>query len=97
MKSATSTSQNPQGNLIFECIHQAIGNVLRIIVVTKDPKSIHQAKQVINKKTLALTMKACCCATTNGMIGGYSAGALAFKHDMLLDIPATCSRYYNVT
>ena len=82
---STSTARNPQGNSIVERIHQAIGNVLRIIVATEDPKSVHQAKQVINK-TLALTMKACRCAT-NGTIGGYSAGALAFKRDMLLDIP----------
>ena len=81
----TSTSRNPQGNSIIERIHQAIGNVLRIVVVAEDPKTVHQATQVINK-TLAICMKACRCAS-NGTLGGYSSGALAFKRDMYMDIP----------
>ena len=66
-------------------IHQSVGNVLRIVVQVEDPKTIHEATQVIHK-TLALTMKACRCAT-NGTLGHYTSGALAFKRDMLMNIP----------
>ena len=51
----------------------------------EDPKTGNEATQVIHK-TLALTMKACRCAT-NGTLGHYTSGALAFKRDMLMNIP----------
>ena len=80
-----SISRNPQGNSIIERIHQSVGNVLRIVTQAEDPKTVHEATQDIHK-TLALTMKACRCAT-NGTLGHYTSGALAFKRDMLMNIP----------
>ena len=81
----TSTSRNPQGNSIVERIHQAIGNVLRITIASEDPKTMHEAKAVIDK-TLATAMHACRCAT-NSTIGNHTSGALAFHRDMFLNIP----------
>ena len=80
-----SSSCNPQGNSIIERIHQSVGNVLQILVQAEDLKTVHEATQVI-QKTLALTVKACRCAT-NGTLGHYTSGALAFKCDMLMNIP----------
>ena len=55
------------------------------MVQAEDPKTVDKATQVIHK-TLTLTMKACRC-TTNGTLGHYTSGALAFKRDMLMNIP----------
>ena len=82
---STSTSRNPQGNSIIERIHQSIGNVLRIVIEAEDPKTTSQAKRVIDK-TLAICMRACRCAS-NGTLGGFASGSLAFKRDMYMDIP----------
>ena len=79
------TSRNPQGNSIVERIHQAVGNVLRIVVKDENPRSPAEGRRVI-EKTLATAMHACRCAT-NGTIGNLSAGALAFHRDMFMDIP----------
>ncbi|MEM7375831.1 MAG: hypothetical protein AAF587_44995, partial [Bacteroidota bacterium] len=82
---STSSSRNPQGNAMIERIHQSMGNVLRIAVMAENPKTIHEATQVI-RKTCAITMHACRCAS-NGTLGNTSSGALAFGRDMLMDIP----------
>ena len=52
------------------------------MVQAENPKTVHEATKVIHK-TLTLTMKACWCAT-NGTLGHYTSGALAFKRDMLM-------------
>lgn len=82
---SASTSHNPHGNSMIERNHQAIGQVLCTIVVAHNPKSVEEGKAVI-AETLATAMHACHCAT-QGSIGNNSAGALAFHHDMFLDIP----------
>ncbi len=82
---STSTSRNPQGNSLIERIHQTIGQVLRAVVTTKNPKSVHEGKAVI-EETLATAMHACRCACTSSL-GYNSPGALAFHRDMFLDIP----------
>ena len=72
----TSAPRNPQGNSINERIHQSIENVLRIVVASENPRSLHEGQQVI-KKTLAIAMHACHCAT-NTSIGNFSSGGLPF-------------------
>ena len=57
-----SSSCNPKGNSIIKRIHQSVGNVLQIVTQAEDLKTVHEATQIIYK-TLALTMKACRCAT----------------------------------
>ena len=85
MAHSTSTSRNPQGNSLIERIHQSIGQVLRTVVTSKDPKSVHQGNEVI-RETLATAMHACRCAGSNAL-GNHSPGAVAFGRDMFLDIP----------
>ena len=62
----TSTSRNPQGNSIIESTHKAIGQVLRMVVAAKDPKTIHEANAVI-EETLATAMHACRCANSESL------------------------------
>ena len=81
----TSTSRNPQGNSLIERIHQTIGQVLRTVVVAKNPKSHHDADVVI-EETLATAMHACRCACSHSL-DYNSPGSLAFGRDMFLDIP----------
>ena len=82
---STSTSRNPQGNSLIEAIHKSIGQVLRTVVAAKNPRTVHEAKAVI-EETLATAMHACRCASSSSL-GGNSPGALAFGRDMYLDIP----------
>jgi hypothetical protein len=55
---STSTSRNPQGNSLIEQIQQTIGQVLRTVLVAKDPKSVTEGNQVV-EETLATAMHAC--------------------------------------
>ena len=82
---STSTSRNPQGNSLIERIHQTIGQVLRTIVVARNPKSVHEGQAVIDE-TLATAMHACRCACSNSL-DYNSPGSLAFGRDMFMDIP----------
>ena len=82
---STSTSRNPQGNSLIERIHQTIGQVLRTVLVAKNPKSVAEGNQVV-EETLATAMHACRCACSQSL-GFNSPGALAFGRDMFLDIP----------
>ena len=82
---STSTSRNPQGNAIIERTHQTIGQVLRTVVKSRNPRSIHEAEAVI-EETLATAMHACRCAC-NSSLNFNSPGAIAFSRDMFLDIP----------
>ncbi|NND94264.1 MAG: DDE-type integrase/transposase/recombinase, partial [Flavobacteriales bacterium] len=80
-----STSRNPQGNYMIERTHQAIGQVLRTVVTSRDPKTVHEANAVI-AEVLATAMHAYNCSV-QGTNGYLSPGALAFKRDMYMDIP----------
>ena len=85
IKHSTSTSRNPQGNSLIERIHETIGQVLRTVVVAKDPKLVHEANAVI-EEVLATAMHACRCACSS-LLEYNSPGALAFGRGMFLDIP----------
>ncbi|MEM7284022.1 MAG: hypothetical protein AAF438_20635 [Pseudomonadota bacterium] len=85
IRHAYSTSRNPRGNAMIERTHQSIGQVLRTVVATKTPKSVHEANMVI-QECLATAMHACRCAT-QGAIGNLTPGALAFHRDMFLNVP----------
>ena len=59
--------------------------MLRTVVVSKNPRSTHEADAVI-EETLATAMHACRCACNHSL--DYNLpGALTFKRDMVLDIP----------
>ena len=83
------TTCNPQANGIVECIHQMIGQVLRTVVKTENPCSVLKGHAIIDKM-LATAMHACHCVS-NHSIGHHSLGALAFHHDMHMDIPFTAN------
>ncbi|KAG7345620.1 integrase core domain containing protein [Nitzschia inconspicua] len=85
IKVRSSTARNPQGNSIVERIHQSVGLILRVITPEENPRSFEDGKRVI-RRCLATAMHACRCASS-GAIGDLSPGALAFRRDMLLDIP----------
>ncbi|CAB9515280.1 Retrotransposon protein [Seminavis robusta] len=59
-----SSPRNPQGNSMIERTHQAIGKVLRTIVVSRDPKSVADGIKVISE-TLATAMHAHHCSVQN--------------------------------
>ena len=85
IKHSTSTSRNPQGNSLIERIHQTIGQVLRTVCLSRNPKSVEEGNAVI-EETLATAMHACRCACSSSL-DYNSPGALAFGRDMFLDIP----------
>ena len=61
-----TTSRNPQANSIIERVHQTIGQVLRTVVKTKNPRSVEEGKRVIDE-TLATAMHACRAATSSAL------------------------------
>ena len=85
IKHSTSTSRNPQGNSLIERIHQTIGQVLRTVCLSRNPKSVEEGN-AITEETLATAMHACRCACSSSL-DYNSPGSLAFGRDMFLDIP----------
>lgn len=81
-----STARNPRGNAIIERSHQAIGQVLRTIMSTRNPQSLEEGKAVV-AETLATAMHACRCSSSH-VLKNNSPGALAFHRHMFMDIPS---------
>ncbi|CAB9507928.1 Retrotransposon protein [Seminavis robusta] len=80
-----SSPRNPQCNSMIEQTHQAIGQVLRTILVSRDPKSVSDGIKVISE-TLSTAMHALRCSVQSA--NAYlTPGSLAFKRVMFLDIP----------
>ena len=80
-----TTSHNPQGNSLIERIHQTIGQVLRVVVKSKNPHLVEEGQRAIDE-TLATAMHACRCAMSSTLCNS-TPGSVAFGRDMLLDIP----------
>jgi hypothetical protein len=79
-----TTVKNPQANAICECLHQMIGNSLRMMQIINPPQTVEEAHQLVDN-ALATASYALCAAIHPTM--KISPRALAFHHDMLLDIP----------
>ena len=79
-----TTSRNPASNCICERIHLTVGNVWRTLIHSEPPRTLNVAKTVIDSE-LAPTSHAL--RTNVSQVTGYSPGALAFRRDMILDIP----------
>ena len=62
-----------------------IGQVLRMVVYAKNPKSVEDGNRVI-EETLATAMHATQCATSSA-VDNHTPGAVAFGRDMFMDIP----------
>lgn len=85
IKCASLTARNPQCNSMIKRTHQAIGQVLRAVCRTRDPKSVHEGQAVI-AETLATAMHAHNSSAQSALMH-LSPGLLAFQRDMFLDIP----------
>jgi len=85
IKSVPATARNPQGNSIIERIHQSVGQVLRTLIDLRQPKSIHDARNLVDE-ALATAMHATRCASSSSLLNMLPA-AVVIKRDMHLDIP----------
>ncbi len=101
IKDVCSTSKNPQSNVICARMHQTVTNVLRTLVHTNPPQNMTQARDRIDD-ALATAMHAM--QTTVATTLGSTPGALAFAHDMFLNVPliadwqaiaCTCKHHVN--
>ena len=65
-------------------MHLTVGNVLRTLLHADPPRTLNDAKMVIDS---ALATASHAVRTNVSQVTGYSPGALAFHRDMLLDVP----------
>ena len=85
IRDVPTTSRNPASNGIVERMHQTIGNHLRTFIHGNEmAASISKAKEIADK---ALSNAANEIRTNTHTTTNHSPGALAFRRDMLLDIP----------
>ena len=84
IRDVPTTSRNPASNGICERMHQTVGNVLRTLVHTEPPRTLGDAKAMVDN---ALATASHAVRTNISQVTGYSPGALAFHRDMLLDVP----------
>ena len=84
IKDVQSTSKNPQSNLICECMHQTVGNVLRVLLYSNPLQNLTQARDIVDQ-TLATAMHSMQVTTASTL--GSTPGALAFSRNMLLNVP----------
>jgi transposase InsO family protein len=84
IKSHTTTSKNPTANAICKRMHQTVGNSLRAMISLDPPQGIDSASRMVD------TALANCVFATRATIHSAlqaTPGLLAFRRDMLLDIP----------
>ena len=84
-KTVQTTSHNPTANGICERMHLTVQQLIRIYTNLHPPKTLEQARQIVDK-ALAAASHAMQISVTR-TLGHNSPGALAFGRDMLLDIP----------
>ena len=65
-------------------MHQTVENVLRLLVHANPPRNMSSAKDIVDD-ALATAMHAM--RTTVATTLGSAPGALAFSHDMFLNVP----------
>ena len=49
IKDIQSTAKNPQSNSICEHMHQTVGNVLRVLLHSKPPQNLTQARDIVDQ------------------------------------------------
>jgi transposase InsO family protein len=82
--SVPTTSRNPQANAIVERMHQTAGNILRTLVHTDPPRTVAQARLLVDE-ALARAQMALRCVVSTPLQA--TPGSLAFGRDMFLDVP----------
>ena len=85
VKTVQTTSHNPTANGICERMHLTVQQLIRIYTNLHPPKTLEQARQIVDK-ALAAASHAMRINVTRAL-GHNSPGALAFGRDMLLDVP----------
>ena len=84
VKDVPTTSRNPAANGVCERMHQTVPNVLRTLVHTEPPRTLNDAKGMVDD---ALATASHAIRANVSTVSGYSPGAIAFHRDMLLDDP----------
>ena len=84
IKDVPTTSQNPQANAICERMHQAVVNVLSVVLYTNPPRTVVNAADLIYQ-ALATSIHSMRVNVTTTLKG--SPRSLVFGRDMFLDIP----------
>ena len=85
IKDVPTTSRNPTANGIVERMHKTVGDILRSYIHgNTQARTLSDAKKVVDA---ALATASHAIRTNIHTATGYSPGALAFRRDMLLDIP----------
>jgi hypothetical protein len=79
-----TSEKNPQANSVCEHMHQAIGNTLRILSTMDPPRSLTNAKQLVDT-AIADAVYATRCTYNRAL--KTTPGGLAFGRDMILNIP----------
>jgi hypothetical protein len=79
-----STSKNPQSNAFCEQMHQAVENVLHILIHGNPPKTMSSTKDIVDYE-LATAMHAM--RTMVATTLGSAPGSLSFARDMFLNVP----------
>ena len=85
VQTVQTTSHNPTANGICERMHLTVQQLIRIYTNLHPPKTLEQARKIVNK-ALAAASHAMRINVTR-TLGHNSPGALAFGRDMLLDVP----------
>ncbi len=96
IKDVSTTNKNPQSNAICEPMHQTMAAVLKTLLLSHPPQTPQDVFDLVDD-LLATTMHSM--RSTISTVLKASPGALAFSHDMLLNIPLiagwqtiTCNR-----
>jgi len=84
IKDVPTTSKNPQSNAICERMHQTVANILRTVLYTNPPRTVGDAKAMIDS-ALATAMHAM--RTNVATTLQSSPGALVFNRDMFHNVP----------
>ena len=85
LKRGRISSHTPTANAVIESTHQTMGQILRTVLQTANPRSMADMDKEI-ERAIAITLRACRCASSSAL-QGLSPGSLTFGRDMNLNIP----------
>ena len=83
IKDVCTAVWNPQSNVICECTHQTIGDILQVILHTNPPTNMDGANQVMDN-TLATVIHASRCTVSTPI--QITPGALVYGKDMIMNV-----------
>ena len=86
IKDAPTTAHSPQVDSIIEAVHKSVGQVIQMLVHLQNPHSCPEAQALI-QTACSTVMHATHCAAYQSLSYYLTSDAVAFHHDMQLDIP----------